>query len=146
MKKFAFSLQAALNVKYSVEKAQKAEMAVINRRIYLLNNELSEYNTQNRIESEKLKEETKKGISPSKLNEFNNFFTFLKEKIKAVKENIKKAEEEKEEIRARMIKTMQEIKSFEKLKEKQYEDYLVELRRDEEKNLGDIVSHKLISH
>ncbi len=75
-------------------------------------------------------------------NHYNNFIKKLKNDIKtqqtAVNRATQKAEIKKEEV----IKAMAERKSYEKLKEKEYEKYLIDIKLKEQQTVDELVSFK----
>ena len=62
-----------------------------------------------------------------------------------VRERIKKAEKIVSECQSRLIVTMKEIKTYDKLRAEQYQEYLKEVQSEEEKVIGDLVSFTTIS-
>ena len=65
--------------------------------------------------------------------------------IAAQKQSIALAEKEREKIIEALVAIRKEIKSLESLREKQYEEYLAEEKREQEQAIGDVVSYQVAS-
>lgn len=143
MKRFYFSLQSLFDIKKTVEKQQKKEMKIIETELSELNYELSDL--ERIFQETKLcyNQEVSQMMQINKVNHYNNYFASLTEKIKKQKEKIKAQLIKKEECIKAQIETQKEIKSLDNLREKQYQNYLLEVRKEEEKAIDDIVSFKI---
>ena len=73
---------------------------------------------------------------------YNNYINDLSRKIKLQERIVNKTRKDAEEAKEEMITAVKEKKIFEKLKEQEYEEYLYQLKRDEEKQTDAIVSYK----
>lgn len=73
---------------------------------------------------------------------YNNYINDLSRKIKSQEQIVNKTRKDAEEAKEEMITAVKEKKIFEKLKEQEYEEYLYQLKRDEEKQTDAIVSYK----
>src|SRR5690606_31209565 len=56
---------------------------------------------------------------------------------------IEEAEKSLNKVKEQLVEVMKDRKKFEKLKEKQYEEYLYELSKEQDKELDDIISYKM---
>jgi len=146
MKKFKFTLQALYNYKQTVEKLQKADL----RRAQLALKELLDeeerllcaYADNERSLERALRENT--DVSTA-LIEHDAYFRFLRDALIKLRERIVKAEEVVLKCQERLIITMKEIKTYNKLREEQYHRYLKEIQAEEDKEMGDLVSFNVIS-
>ena len=77
--------------------------------------------------------------------EHDAYFRYLRDAIKIIRERIEKAEEVVMRCQEKLIITMKELKTYEKLRKEQYEEYLKEAKSEEEKEMDDLVSFKIIS-
>ena len=146
MKKFVFSLQPLFNYKQTVEKQQKAELSDAQQKLRdLLDEErrlMDAYAENERSLVEALRDNN--NIS-SALREHDAFFRYLRDALQELRERIAVAERVVRECQTRLIATMREIKTYNKLRAEQYQEYLKEVQSEEEKEIGDLVSFNTIS-
>ena len=146
MKKFKFTLQPVYNYKLTVEKLQKAELKKAQDALAALLEE------ERRLENMYAETERSQSVALEKgenvamvLSEHDHYFRFLRDALEEVRIKIVSAEEYKNECEVRLIRTMKEIKTYIKLRDEQYQDYMKEVQAEEEKNMGDLVSFKAVS-
>ena len=146
MKKFVFSLQALFNYKETVEKMQKAELK---KAQHLLKELLSEeqrllraYATNERSLEKALRDNI--NITAA-LSEHDAYFRFLRDALKELRVRIVRAEQVVGECQTRLMRTMKEIKTYNKLRDEQYQEYMKEAQTEEEKEIGDLVSFNTIA-
>ena len=146
MKKFIFTLQALFDYKITVERQQKAELKSAQIALQLLLDEerrLLEAYAEN---ERSLEEALRRNINlAAELSEHDAYFRFLRDALKVIREKIVRAEKVVGECQARLIITMREIKTYNKLRAEQYYEYLKEVQSEEEKEIGDLVSFNTIS-
>jgi len=146
MKKFKFTLQALVNYKQTVEKMQKAELNRAQQALRELQNEelrlLQAYADNERSLDDALR--SGENVAQA-LIEHDAFFRFLRDALKEIREKIIKAEAVVEKCQERLITTMKELKTYAKLREEQYHQYLKEAQSEEEKEIGDLVSFNTIT-
>ena len=146
MKKFKFTLQALFNYKLTVEKLQKAELKKAQQALReLLDEEIrleQAYANNERSLERALHENVNVAAA---LTEHDAYFRFLRDALKELRERIVKAEEVVVQCQNRLITTMKELKTYLKLRNEQFQDYLKEVQIEDDKNMGDLVSFKAIS-
>ena len=141
MKKFVFTLQAVLDISISEEKQQRMLLAQINAKLNEFENMLS---AQQQIFSDcKAKEqsEIKRGISSKKLEQYSKYQDALRANINELKKLAAVTQREKQKCLDKLVQIKRKIKTLEKLREKQYQQYLAEMRKLEEKQTEDFVSY-----
>lgn len=137
MKKFKFKLETLLNISISLEKEQKNDLMVVNNRL----NELER--TKEGI-VQNIQDTRKYYANVNTVNEFingNNYLNHLKKKLVAVNVDISIKEYEKIDIQNKLIETMTQRKTYEKLKAKQLEIYKKELANEDYKALSDFIAN-----
>ena len=146
MKKFVFSLQALFNYKLTVEKQQKAELSDARQALRILLEEeqrlKDDYAGNERSLEKALCDD--KDIQTA-LNEHDAYFRFLRDALKELRAKIATAEKIVRKCQMRLIVTMREIKTYNKLRDEQYADYLIELKSEEGKEIDDLVSFNTIT-
>lgn len=145
MKPFKFTLQTLYNVKETIEKEQEMQLQLAIAKLQSLQAELLSMQQNVEAAQQQLRQEIKKGSSAKRLISFSHYFERMKATIDIQKQRIQEAEKEREIIHKKLIETRKEIRSLEKLRERQYEEYLIEQKREEEKMIGDIVSYQAAS-
>ena len=146
MKKFVFSLQSLYNYKLTVEKMQKADLRKAQQALKdLLDEEqrlLRAYEDNERSLEEALRDNNDVVTA---LIEHDAYFRYLRDALIEVRERIVKAEEVVRQCQERLIITMKELKTYLKLRDEQYQQYLKEVQIEEDKNMGDLISFNKIS-
>lgn len=146
MKKFKFTLQSLYNYKLTVEKLQKAELKRAQETLQRLLDEEERLENAWRANEISLSEAIAAGKHiPTTLAEHDSYFRYLRDALIEVRIRIEQAIKVVEECQDRLIKTMKEIKTYLKLRDEQYTDWLKELQIEQEKDMGDLVSFKVIS-
>lgn len=140
MKKFIFTLQKLLDINISIEKQQKNELTVINKRINMLESD----KLQKESEIEQMHIQTEKLLSEhckvEKIQSLNFYIFCLNKKVNAIKGLLEEENIKRQKVQAELTNTMIKRKSLEKLREKQYKQYLSELKKEEEKASDDFVT------
>jgi len=146
MKKFVFTLQALFNYKQTVEKQQKAELRNAQQALRALLDEESRLLAAYAENERSLEEALRENINiAAALSEHDAYFRFLRDALRELREKIVKAEMIVAECQTRLIRTMKEIKTYDKLRAEQYQEYLKEVQTEEEKEMGDLVSYKAVA-
>ena len=137
---FVYRMQNILNIKYKLEDLAKTEFMMANRvlqeeedRLQALEERRTRYAKEGRLLlSERLKMD--------KIRENRQALSQMKEFIEI---QIKRVEEAKRQVEikgARLAEVVQEIKAQEKLKEKAFEEFLLEENTKESKEIDELVS------
>ena len=146
MKKFKFKLQPLVKYKETIERMQKEELRRAQEALKELQWEeqrlLQAYADNERSLEEAL--EKNENVAQA-LSEHDAYFRYLRDAIKVVREKIVKAEQVVINCQEKLIVTMKELKTYDKLREEQYQEYLMEVKAETEKEMDDIVSFKVVS-
>jgi len=146
MKKFKFTLQALFDYKITVEKMQKAELKKAQQALQELVAEelrlLQAYADNEYSLARSLEENLNVGQA---LSEHDAFFRFLRDALKLIREKILEAEEVVRQCQERLILTMKEIKTYNKLRDEQFLKYRKEVQDEETKEIEDLVSFSVIN-
>ena len=146
MKKFKFKLQPLVKYKETIERMQKEELKRAQEALRELQQEeqrlLQAYADNERSLEEAL--EKNENIAQV-LSEHDHYFRYLRDAIKEVRAKIVKAEQVVVNCQEKLIITMKELKTYDKLREEQYQEYLMEAKAETEKEMDDIVSFKVVS-
>ncbi len=142
MKKFSFTLKALEKVKNARERQIQAELTEIRLRLSLLAQEekgIEDRYTQTEIEYQQRLEA---GVNAADIRMYAEFFSYLRDELGRIRADIEKVQGEEAACQARLVEIMRELKMLEKLKDKQYRRYLVEVQKDEDKQIDDLMTFK----
>ncbi|WP_313756567.1 flagellar export protein FliJ [Tissierella sp.] len=136
---YSFRLEKVLNYKENVENLKKAEYGDVNRRLNQEEEKLVNYN----IHKENLlvkKNESTKNTSVGNLKLYNNYLQDISFSIKKQENVISDIKEELEKTKEELLFAVREKKVFEKLKENDYNEFLCEVKKNEDKIIDGIVT------
>jgi len=137
---YSFKFEKLLNYKEKIEDIKKVEFTESSNKLNMEVEKLSSYNRYK--ESLLNKKNSRNTASVGEYRLFCNYINDLTKKIENQKKVVEDAKEEFNKAKEELLVAMQERKSFEKLKEIQYEAYLNEMKKQEEKLIDNIVTYK----
>lgn len=142
MAKFKFKFQSILNVKKQIEDNLKNMLGKALTELQKRIRALCALEDEKEVLIEKINAESEKGITVYKLRKYNSYLSYLNGKIDIQKEKVNEQQKVVDKYREELVKAMQERKMFEKLKEKQYEEYLHQEAYEEQRAVDEVVSYK----
>lgn len=142
MKKFIFGLEALLDVKKMQKDHLHKEYIQAAAQLEQALEEKETLETECRQENEKYEAKVKKGIAAGDLEGYSIFFKALHESIAEACRRITRAGEETEAKRDALACAYREVKSLEKLREKQYGEYLEQEEKKETRLTEDILAYR----
>jgi len=145
MKKFTFTLESVLNVKRALEKQQMGELADCNARIRTFEQRRRETMEKECAQHEEFRQRLAEGISPAELKLWRDANITARERVEYQEKVLEQAEGERMRIEKRLVGLMQERKILEKLKEKQWENYRIEERREAAAEVTEFVGHSVFN-
>ncbi len=141
MAKFIYRMQSILSIKEKMEEQAKMEFAAASIR-------LREEEERLRRMIERREEYLAEGarmrsavLDPPSLQENEAAVRYMKEAIKEQRKQVKKAEEALEKARATLQEYMLERKTHEQLKEAAFEQFKIDLAKEESKEVDELVSY-----
>ncbi len=138
MKKFVFSLQTLLQITAAQEKEQKSILAGINHEINHINSLLE----KNAAETVSAQERIAGAADVFEFTSYNNYISYLRQQREELSYALVKKEFERDNAQKKLIEIMTNRKSYEKLREKKFEEYKKEVQAEEAKYLDDYMSGK----
>ena len=145
MKKFKFTLATLLKVKEALEKQKKQELAEAEQALALARRELEALEGDFERRRQEHNAILQEGADAVELQSFARYFEYLRERIRLQRVKIRQAEAERQRRREALVEAMTEVKALDKLKEAQYEAYKLELKAEQEREIGDFVSFQTVS-
>ena len=139
---YNFRLEKVLNYKETIEGFKKTEFGEVNQKLNKEERILLDYNIyKENLIKDKNESTIKTNIGNLKL--FNNYLRDISLNIETQEQIVDQTKEELEKVKEELLIAMQEKKSFEKLKEKDYEEFLDESKKKEDKIIDEIVTFNI---
>ena len=137
---FRFKLQRVLDLKLKQEDEKKNQIATLMQAIKTKEDELEALISEKKQKEFSLNDNRKRGISILEIRNINQYLLFLDKKINTLRFEISSLESNLNQKRLEYLELQKERKTFEKLKEKDYEKYLYNEKKEEEKMIDQIVA------
>lgn len=138
---FKFKFEAILKLKQQMEKKAQNELVVANTRLRSEQEKLDEL--VDKRDKAFLEVQSESGlINVLKLREYSKFIEVLKNRINDQKNKVNKAQENVDILSEKLRKAVKEKKIFERLKEKEYREFLSKEGKKEQMLADEIVSYK----
>lgn len=142
MAKFIYRMQNILDIKYKLEETEKQNFAAALQRLRNEEEKL-QHLVMRRDRYDYEYEQLLVGkLDFLKIEQCANAIDFLNEKITVQEQVIRNRSKELEQARQKLNQVIQERKMHEKLKEKQFEQFLQELSMQEIKEIDEVVSYQ----
>lgn len=143
MKKFVFSNESYLRIKKDEDDTLKRELENVDKQIRVLEAAIDEIDERVLSEMESQEKESAEGITVDKLLQYQNFYSYMREKRKELQKKREVLEKERAGIREQLIKVHNQIKVLEEMRETQYAEYLKETAKEEAKEMDTVLSFKI---
>ena len=137
---FRFKLQRVLDLKLKQEDEKKNQIETLMQAIKTKEDELEALISEKKQKEFSLNDNRKRGISILEIRNINQYLLFLDKKINTLRFEISSLESNLNQKRLEYLELQKERKTFEKLKEKDYEKYLYNEKKEEEKMIDQIVT------
>ncbi len=143
MRRFKFRLQSVLNIKEKKLEDERLKLGEIISTLEAQKDVLLELNDKKETLKNQLNETLENSILDIQfVLGYKNYIERLEQDIKTQFEIIKKTQIELEEQQIQVSEAYKEVKVLEKLKEKQYKNFLFEYEQNQIKELDDITSSR----
>lgn len=140
MKKFRYSMENVLQVKLKMEEQCKIAYGNARMRLNREEDKLEELKRQHTAYEEELRCLRKDRLDLLKLKQGEQAIDIMKQKIKQQATIVKNAAHRLEIARIRLNDAVVERKTQERLKEKAFEDYMLEYEAEEQKEIDELNS------
>ncbi|MCT4613040.1 MAG: flagellar export protein FliJ [Clostridia bacterium] len=140
--KFKFKFESLLKVKIQLEDQKKAEYGKALQILEELKNVKIEKEKERKMNMENANKRSSGSLSVKEMVEFQNYTTFLNNKIKEIQKSINEEEKNVDIKREELVVAVKERKTIEKLKEKAFEEHKKELLKEEQSKVDEINSYK----
>ena len=142
MAKFIYRMQNILDIKYKLEETEKQNFAAALQRLRNEEEKLQHLVMRRDRYASEYEQLLVGKLDFLKIEQCANAIDFLNEKITDQEQVIRNRSKELEQARQKLNQVIQERKMHEKLKEKQFEQFLQELSIQEIKEIDEVVSYQ----
>ena len=140
MAKFVYKMQNILNIKMRLETQAKTEFSQASAKLDEEEGKLRELVLRRKAYEEGLKNASNDRLDISELKQYNNYIAIIKELMEKQALQVRIAQKNLDKAREKLNKSMQERKIQEKLKEKAFDEFKLELNAEEKKEIAQLVS------
>lgn len=139
---FRFSMQSLLDIKEKLEEQAKNDFSQANLRLMQAEEERDRLQKRLMHKEEVLRETVQKLSDIQEIRKNENAVEIVKMYVQQQELVVKKRQKEVEVARLHLQEAMKERKTFEKLREKAYEQFLKEENLKEQKEVDELVSYR----
>ena len=141
MAKFRYRMQNVLNIKLSMERQAKQQYAEANAKLREEEEKLNVLLRRKFEYEQKARELLKDSLNMREISQNNEAITRMEEFIIQQRRAVQTALKNVEKARQKMTEVMQERKTHERLREKAFDEFLVEEKQHESKEIDELVSY-----
>ena len=141
MAKFRYRMQNILDIKYKMEDQAKSNYAARQLKLNEEQEKLEQLFIRKKALEDGYREMASGTLDVRGLLDSRRSIDFVRDRIKEQILEVRVAEKNLETARVRLNNAMQERKTHEKLKERQFEEFLQELAEQEKKEIDELVSY-----
>lgn len=142
MARFRYRMQNILDVKEKLETQAKNEFAIANAKLLEEEKKLESLRERKAGYEDKLRSLYDAGLDVVEINRTRDAIDNIKLRIEEQELNVKHAMKNVDIAREHLTEAMQERKTHEKLKEKQFEQFLLDEAAKESKEIDELVSFR----
>lgn len=142
MARFIFSMQNLLDMKEKLEDQEKNNFSRANMRLLEAEEELQGLKDRQAEAEEKLRQKMIMVLDVGEIRRRENAVEILKMYVEQQRLVVRQREKELEVAKERLNEAMKERKTFEKLREKAFEEFIAEENRKEQKEVDELVSYR----
>ncbi|SHM10568.1 flagellar FliJ protein [Caldanaerovirga acetigignens] len=140
MKRFKFNLNTALRIKQKIEQIREHQLIEAHKVLEREKQELLALKEKKNDIKQVMEKKLQRSLKASELILYESSINALNERVKNQESKVNAAIMKSKEISRLYLAARRERQVIEKLKEKKYANYLIELNREEQKILDDIAS------
>lgn len=145
MAKFVYSMQNILNVKYKLEGQEKIAYANAQAQLRKEEEKLRHFKDRRQFYENKMRGKMEEKLDVRALYECNQGIEVMKLAIQEQKKNVEVAQKGVDKAQERLNEAMKERKTYEKLRENAFEEFVKELNAQESKEIDELVSYNYAS-
>ncbi len=143
MKKFVFTNEKYYKIKLDEDDRLKLELESVDKNIEAAANEIRELDIRAENEGLAYREDMRAGTTAKKLATYQWFMPYLKELREAAQKKLEALQAERSRLQNLLVKTRNDIRVLEQMKDEQYAQYLKDVAAEEAKELDSHISFNL---
>ncbi len=141
MAKFQYKLQSVLDIKQKLENQEKIAFGLASAKLQEEQEILQDLMIQKAGYDKQARKLVEGSINVREINVCRKAIETMKAKIRIQMMNVHRAEKQLELARRKLNEVMIERKTYEKLREKKFEEFKMELAYEEKKEVDELVSY-----
>lgn len=142
MARFVFPLQNLLNMKEKLESQEKNNYSRATMRLREAEEELLMRQNRQKEAEQRLKETVQSVLDVLEIRKREDAVEIIKSFVRQQEIAVLQREQEVEAARVKLAEAMKERKTFEKLREKAFAEFMLEENRKEQKEVDELVSYR----
>lgn len=142
MKKFSYSMQSLLDIAYKMEEQAKVEFSNAQNRLNEEERKLRDLQMKRLSYEQKMRVAMKESLDLQEIRLCKSGIEKTIEEIKLQAVQVQLAQRLLEEARKKLNETRIDRKTYEKLRERKFEEYMQEYNAEESKEIDQLVSYK----
>lgn len=142
MARFIFSMQNLLDIKEKIEEQEKNNYSQANLRLQEALEELEILKKRHLDAQEILRNVMREVLDVQQIRSREDAVDILQMFVDNQQQIVYQREQELEEARERLNEAMKERKTFEKLRERAFQEFMIEENRKEQKEIDELVSYR----
>ena len=145
MAKFVYNMQSILNIKYKLESQEKIAYANAQAKLRREEEKLNHFKDRRQFYENKMRGKMEERLDVRALYECNQGIEIMKQAIQEQKVHVEMAQQGVDKAQERLNEAMKERKTYEKLRENAFEEFVKELNAQESKEIDELVSYNYAS-
>lgn len=141
MAKFQYKLQSVLDIKQKLENQEKIAFGLAAAKLQEEQEALQQLMIQKAGYDKQARKLVEGSINVLEINACRKAIETMKTRIRGQMMNVHNAERQLEVVRNRLNAVMMERKTYEKLRERRFEEFKLELAYEEKKEIDELVSY-----
>lgn len=141
MARFQYKLQSILDIKEKLESQEKIAFSLASAELAREQETLQDLMIQKAGYDKRARKLLEGTLDLVEVNTCRKAVETMKTRIRGQMMNVHKAEKQLDAVRRRLNEVMIERKTYEKLREKEFEEFKVELAYEEKKEVDELVSY-----
>lgn len=141
MAKFVYHMQSILDIKGKLETQEKMAYATARAKLFEEEAKLDKMKQRRLYYEEKMRDNMNETLNIKALNECHQGLEIMKAAIKQQKIEVDRAQKEADNAQDKLNEAVKERKTYEKLRENAFEEFVQDLNVQEGKEIDELVSY-----
>ncbi len=143
MKKFIFTLQRLYDVKQSEEKQKRLELEELEKNLRNYEKQRDANQALFKKQYNSYEKKCREGMEAREVKQYGEFFQYLEKEIRMQETVIASCRQSIESCRTALLKLINEENVLDRMKDEQYQDYMKDVQKDQDKLIEDFMQARL---